>query len=140
MREYSSHDREFRDDIDRIEYAHDLSGNLTFLNKTGELITGYSVKEARQMNIAQVVTPEFIGQLHKQIAHMLSERPGLVFEIDVIAKDGRRVALEVSTQPIVRDGRPVEIRGIAVPSVLRGGLAPPSRPECLYEDLVTFRL
>ncbi|MGQ0762157.1 MAG: PAS domain S-box protein [Acidobacteriota bacterium] len=125
-------------DADRIVYAHDLAGNFTFLNKTGELVFGFSARQARQMNITQVVTPEFIGHLHKQIAHMLSERPGLVFEIDVIGKDGRRVALEVSTQPILRDGRPIEIRGIAVPSVLRSGLEPPSKRECLCEDFVTF--
>lgn len=127
---------EFTDDAHRIVYAHDLAGNFTFLNKTGELIFGYSAREARQMNIAQLVTPEFVEQLHNQIAHMLYEQPGLVLEIDVIAKDGRRVALEVSTQPIVRDGRPIEIRGIAVPSVLRSGLARPLRPQCLHEEFI----
>jgi PAS domain S-box-containing protein len=115
MHEYNSQDREFRDDINRIEYAHDLSGNLTFLNKAGELITGYSVNEARQMNIAQVVTPEFNQRIEKQVAQMLKRRPGFVFEIEILAKDGKRVALEVSWRLITHAGRLVEIRGIASP-------------------------
>ena len=115
MHEYSSHDREFGDGLDRIEYAHDLSGNLTFLNKAGELITGYSVNEARQMNIAQVVTPEFNQRIGKQAAQMLKRRPGFVFEIDILAKDGKRLAMEVSWRLIMHAGRLVEIRGIAAP-------------------------
>lgn len=115
MHEYSSHDREFWDGLDPIEYAHDLSGNLTFLNKAGELITGYSVNEARQMNIAQVVTPEFNQRIEKQVTQLLKRRPGFVFEIDILAKDGKRLALEVSWRLIMHAGRLVEIRGIAAP-------------------------
>jgi len=116
MRQYSSHDRELGDGLNRIEYAHDLSGNLTFLNRAGELITGYSVNEARQMNVAQVVTPEFNQRMEKQVAaQMLKRRPGFVFEIDILAKDGKRLALEVSWRLITHAGRLVEIRGIASP-------------------------
>ena len=115
MHEHSSHDREFRDGPGRIEYAHDLSGNLTFLNKAGELISGYSVNEARQMNITQVVTPEFNQRIEKQVAQMLKRRPGFVFEIEILAKDGKRLALEVSWRLIMHAGRLVEIRGIASP-------------------------
>lgn len=106
-----------------MEYAHDLFGNLTFLNKAGELISGYSAQEARCMNISQLVTPEFIGQMRELIAHMIEQGMGSVFEIDIIAKDGRPVALEVSTRLVLRDGGPIEIQGIAVPSVLRGAPA-----------------
>ena len=115
MRENSSHDQEVREVLDRIEYAHDLAGNLTFLNKVGELITGYSVNEAQPMNIAQVLTPEFIQRMEKQVAQLLKRRPGFVFEIDILAKDGKRLALEVSWRLITHAGRLVEIRGIASP-------------------------
>ncbi len=116
LSEYDGHDRESRDGLDRIEYAHDLFGNLTFLNKAGELITGYSVNEARQMNIAQLVTPEFNQRMEKQVAaQMLKRRPGFVFEIDVLAKGGKWLALEVSWRFITHAGRLVEIRGIASP-------------------------
>ena len=107
------------DEANRIEYAHDLSGNFTFLNKTGELITGYSAQDASQMNIAQLVTRECIGKMREQFGYMVEEGLGSVFEIDILTKDGRVVALEVGMGLVVRDGRPSEIQGSAVPSVLR---------------------
>ena len=115
MYNYSSHNRQLGDGLGRIEYAHDLSGNLTFLNKAGEFITGYSVNEARRMNIAQLVSPEFNRRIASQGAQMLKRRPGFVCEIDILAKDGKRLALEVSWRLITRAGRLVEIRGIASP-------------------------
>ena len=122
-------------ETNRIEYAHDLWGNFTFLNKTGELISGYSSQEACRMNISQVVTPEFIGQVKKRIAHMREQGLGLVFEIEIVTKDGRRLALEVSTRLVVRDGHPTEVQGIALPSIQSAPINR-IRQQCLHEDFV----
>ncbi len=42
----------------KIVYAHDLAGNFTFLNHTGEAISGYSRSEICRMNIAELVPAE----------------------------------------------------------------------------------
>ena len=104
---------------DDIMFAHDLAGHITFLNEAGERISGYSCQEACQMNIAELVAPEFAEEVCKHLAGAVKEILGAVFEIDIIAKDGRRVALEVSTRITLADGSPTGIEGIAVPSVLR---------------------
>ena len=39
-----------------------------------------------------------------------------VYEIDIIAKDGRRIPLEVSTRVVLRDGARVEVQWIAAVS------------------------
>lgn len=119
-----------------IVYAHDLAGNITFLNEVGERISGYSCREACRMNIAELVAPEFTEHVRKQITRNIRERFGAVYEIDIIAKDGRRVALEVSTRVVLADGRPIEIQGIAVPSVLRSQDLPPVRLRCLDPSFV----
>jgi len=106
-------------DRDDIIFTHDLAGNLTFLNRVGENISGYSCAEARHMNIAQLVAPELAELVRVRIAGKVKEHLPTVYEIDIIAKDGRRVPLEVSSEVILRNGRPIEIHGIAVPSVLR---------------------
>lgn len=127
---------EVADEANKIEYAHDLSGNFTFLNKAGEFISGYSAQEACQMNISQLVTPELVAQIHEQSPEMVEQDLGLVFEIDLIGKDGRTVALEVSTRLVVRDGRPIEIHGIAMPSVLRRASTSRVRQRCVHKDFV----
>lgn len=71
------------------------------------------------MNIAELVAPEFAEQVRKDLARTVREILGAVFEIDIIAKDGRRVALEVSTRIALAGGNSTGIEGIAVPSVLR---------------------
>jgi two-component system, cell cycle sensor histidine kinase and response regulator CckA len=108
-------DREDRE----IIFKHDVSGNLTFLNRAGELITGYSRQEVCRMNIAQFVAPEFAESVHDWVSGNSGQRLGTVYEIDIIAKNGTRIALEVSTQAVARNGRAFEIEGIALPSVLR---------------------
>lgn len=120
------HDRDLFQGTNEIVYAHDLGGNFTFLNDVGERISGYSREEACRMNIAEVVPAEIAEHVREQIARNVTRRVGTVYEIDLVAKDGRRVPLEVSTAVMLREGQPIEIQGIAVPSVIRGDAA--SRP------------
>jgi two-component system cell cycle sensor histidine kinase/response regulator CckA len=102
-----------------VVYAYDVSGNITFLNHEGERLLGYSREEACQMNIAEVIDPQSASRIREQIISDARERVGTVYEIDIIAKDGRRIPLEMSTRVVLRDGERIEVQGIAVPSVIR---------------------
>ena len=117
-----------------IIFKHDVAGNLTFLNRAGELISGYSRQEVCGMNIAQFVAPEFAERVHDWVAGNSSKRLGTVYEVDIIAKNGTRIALEVSTQAVVSNGGVFEIEGIALPSVLRSLSQRPTRLRCLDEN------
>jgi PAS domain S-box-containing protein len=116
-----------------VVYAHDLNGNFTFLNEAGEQILGYSREEVCRMNLAEVVPAEIV-QVHKDIARGLPKQVGIVYEIEITAKDGRRVPLEVSTEVVVREGRPVGIEGIAIPLVLRSQSPSSGRIYCPDPD------
>jgi PAS domain S-box-containing protein len=134
MRAGSRSGFEFAGEDREIIFKHDVAGNLTFLNRAGELISGYSRPELYGMNIAQFVAPEFAGRVRDWVASNSSKRLGTVYEIDIIAKNGQRIALEVSTQAVARHGRAVEIEGIALPSVLRSLSQRPARLRCLDKD------
>jgi len=86
------------------------------------------------MNIAELLAPEIAGQAREQIERDMRERIGTVYEIDLIAKDGRRVALEVSARVVSRDGVPVEVQGLAVPSVIRSQMPLGFGARCLDEN------
>ncbi len=118
-----------------IIFRHDVSGNLTFLNEAGERISGYSRQEACRMNVVQLVAPEMAERARHWVGVNASKILGTVCEIDIIAKNGRRIALEVSTQAVVFDGRRIEIEGIALPSVLRNPSQVPTTLRCLDEEL-----
>ncbi|MBP7415593.1 MAG: PAS domain S-box protein, partial [Pyrinomonadaceae bacterium] len=94
-------------------YTHDLNGNFTSLNRAGEIITGYSREEALQMNIAKVVAPEYLEGARTMTARKIEDERPTTYELEIIAKDGTRVPLDLSTRLIVNDGMPVGVQGIA---------------------------
>ena len=112
-RESEDRYRELFENANDIIYTHDLTGNFTSLNKSGERVTGYSRAEALQMNIADVLAPDYVGTARQMLARKAMNRVSTVYELVIIAKDGRRVALEVSTRLIYADGKPVGVQGIA---------------------------
>lgn len=113
IRESEERYRELFENANDIIYTHDLQGNFTSLNRSGERITGYSREEAALMNVADVIAPEYLDLAREMIAHKASEKVSTVYEIDIIPKDGRRVRLEVSTRLIFSDGKPIGVQGIA---------------------------
>src|ERR1044071_2778985 len=113
LRESEERYRELFENANDIIYTHDLQGNFTSLNRTGERITGYSRDEAMKMNVADVIAPEYLNLARDMIAQKAAENVSTVYEIDIISKKGRRVRLEVSTRLIFRDGKPIGVQGIA---------------------------
>jgi len=95
-----------------IVYTHDMAGRITSINKAAEQILGYSRTEAYQMRFQQFLAPEFRDSAHKILERMLIDQAPNTQELQVIAKDGNRVILEVSTRLIYREGRAIGIQGI----------------------------
>lgn len=104
--------RELFENANDIIYTHDLAGNFTSLNRSGERLTGYTREEAALMNVSDVIAPEFLDLARQMIAQKASDRVSTVYEIDIISKEGRRVRLEVSTRLIFRNGTPIAVQGI----------------------------
>ncbi|HEX3085215.1 MAG TPA: PAS domain S-box protein, partial [Pyrinomonadaceae bacterium] len=105
--------RELIENANDIIYTHDLKGNFTSLNKVGELVTGYSCEEALTMNIADVLTPNSMDVARQMLARKAEEKIATVYELEIFAKSGRRVALEVSTRLIYAAGIPIGVQGMA---------------------------
>jgi PAS domain S-box-containing protein len=112
LRENEERYRELFENANDIIYTHTLQGNFTSLNRTGQEITGYSREEAFRMNIADVLAPEYVSIARQMIAQKTDEKLATVYELEIIAKDGRRVRLEVSTRLVYQDGKPAGVQGI----------------------------
>lgn len=112
LRENEQRYRELFENANDIIYTHTLTGNFTSLNRSGEQTTGYSREEALQMNIADVLAPEYVSIARQMIAQKTDANTPTVYQLEIIAKDQRRVRLEVSTRLIYHEGKPVGVQGV----------------------------
>ncbi|HUE81926.1 MAG TPA: PAS domain S-box protein [Pyrinomonadaceae bacterium] len=113
LRENEERYRELFENANDIIYTHDLAGNFTSLNRSGELIIGYTREEAARMNVADVIAPEYLKIARQMMARKETSLVPTVYELDVFTKDRRRVRLEVSTRLIHHGGKAVGVQGIA---------------------------
>lgn len=98
----------------QIIFTLDAVGNFRFVNNAGEQLCGYSRQELSRMNVAQLIKPCFASYMRQQLRRNLRQRFGMVYEVEVLTKQGRSVMLEISIH-LVRDSRrAIEIHGIAL--------------------------
>jgi PAS domain S-box-containing protein len=96
-----------------IVYGHDLAGNFTAFNPAGERLLGYSTAEVLKLNVAQVVAPEYRELAREMTARKVNGEPATTYELELLTKDGRRLTVEINSQPILQEGRLVGVQGIA---------------------------
>jgi diguanylate cyclase (GGDEF)-like protein/PAS domain S-box-containing protein len=94
-------------------YTHDMDGRMTSINKAAERITGYARAEALQMNFIQFAAPEFRENAKRMIYRQIISEAPITQELDILAKDGSRITLEVSSRLMFEQGKPAGIQGIA---------------------------
>jgi diguanylate cyclase (GGDEF)-like protein/PAS domain S-box-containing protein len=100
--------RELVENASDVIYAHDLEGRFTWVNRACERITGYTRDETLRMRIWDLVAPEYRAALEKNLTGEMQ-----TFEVEVVAKDGRRVPLELKSRLVHRGHMPIGVQGIA---------------------------
>ncbi|MBZ5535004.1 MAG: PAS domain S-box protein [Acidobacteriia bacterium] len=106
--------RELFENANDIIFTTDLTGLFTSLNKAGEDIFGYTRQEAlRALNFAQLVVPEDAELAHQILNQEAAEGSAHTHELDVVAKSGRRIKLEISSRPIRQGKETVGVQVIA---------------------------
>jgi PAS domain S-box-containing protein len=113
LRESQERVQDLFENANDIIYTHDLEGNYTSVNKVCEKITGFSEAESLSMNVSQVVAPDYL-----ELAKIISERRATdkvptIYELEIIAKDGKHLTLEVNSRLVYEHGKPVGVQGIA---------------------------
>lgn len=113
LRESEERYRDLFENAHDLVYTHDLEGNYTSVNNACEKITGYTRDECIGMNLTQVIAPENLEKAKRALATKTIENGSSAYELDIIAKDGRKVTLEVNSRLVHRSGVPHAIHGIA---------------------------
>ena len=98
--------RELFENANDMLFTADLAGRLTSFNRAGERLSGYSRAEALAMDLKDLFP--VAGSSAPMVFSDLQQR-----ELEMVGRDGRRVVLEISTRPLLADGREIGMQGIA---------------------------
>ena len=106
--------RELFENANDIIFTTDLKGHLTSVNRAGLVLTGYSREEALALQVESILPPPY-RDYARGIPQVKGDAPDgrTRAELEIIARDGRRIPIEVSTRLIFEDGKPTGIQGIA---------------------------
>ena len=113
LRESEERYRELFENARDAIYVHDLEGNYTRVNRATETLTGYEREELVGHNIAELVPVEQLRYVRESFCAKVAEQGETSYEIDVLAKDGRRVPIEVRSQAIYENGVMVGVQSTA---------------------------
>lgn len=94
-------------------YTTDLDGNVLTVNRACERVLGYTPAEATKLNISNIIPAEQLAQVRETVIQKLSGVSVPVYETDVITRSGERIAVEISSHLLYKDGRPSGLQGIA---------------------------
>ncbi|MGA3049296.1 MAG: PAS domain S-box protein [Terracidiphilus sp.] len=113
LRDNEQRYRELFENASEIIFTTDLDGRFTSLNLAGQQAFGYSQEEVAGTDIWRTTAPESWDVLKRDRSQTAAGEAELTSEIEVTAKDGRRVRLEVKPRIIRHGDKPVGIQAIA---------------------------
>jgi PAS domain S-box-containing protein len=113
LRESEERYRELFENAKDAIYVHDLEGTYLSINRAAETLSGYSREEIIGHNFKEFVAPEYVRYVRDSFWKKLAQQGETTYEVDVIAKDGRRVPIEVSSRAIYENGTLVGVQGMA---------------------------
>jgi diguanylate cyclase (GGDEF)-like protein/PAS domain S-box-containing protein len=107
------HFRDMFENAGDIIYTHDFDGKFLSINWAVERIAGYTREEMLQIRITDVMAPEYAQVGRKMLDPQVAGEMPLTCELEILSKEGSRIALGISTRPVFRGGKAVAVQGIA---------------------------
>ncbi|MEA1959537.1 MAG: PAS domain S-box protein, partial [Chloroflexota bacterium] len=125
--------RELADFLPQTIFEIDLDGRFTYANRFGIESTGYTLKDIeRGVNAIELYIPEQRNRIIENIGRVLSGEKFDDHEYSILRKDGSTYPALIYSNAIMRDGRPVGVRGIVLDITER------KKVEQMKTDFVSF--
>jgi two-component system, cell cycle sensor histidine kinase and response regulator CckA len=107
--------RELADSMPQIVFETDEKGNLTFVNRNTFNFTGYDETDFNmRINALQLVVTEDKDRVAENIRKMLKNNISMSDDFTALRKDGSTFPISVHAAPVIRNKRPVGVRGIII--------------------------
>ena len=107
--------REMANLLPQIVFEIDPKGNYTFVNRSGIASAGYTEEEILSgLNALQTFIEQDRASIKKKIGRVLAGEELGTSEYTALRKDGTTFPVMIHSTPIIHDGKPVGLRGIAM--------------------------
>ncbi|MEO8217286.1 MAG: PAS domain S-box protein [Acidobacteriota bacterium] len=114
LRQNEQRYRELVENANDIVYTYDLTGKITSINKAAERALGFTTDEFLRMTVTELVADTSVELATEMLRRKLSgEAERTFYEVELVARDGHRVPVEVSTRLIGDVAKPAGVQGIA---------------------------
>ncbi len=110
LRDSEERYRELFDNANDMVITIDLKGYITSANKMVEEITGYSAEDVIGQNVSCLLHPDHLKKARKMIECKIKGDAKTVYDLDIIAKDGRVTPSEVSSNLMFQSGQPIGVQ------------------------------
>jgi len=93
-----------------IILTHDMDGNITYFNKAGFKISGYSKAELKKLHITQIIPDSQLNHLkNRHNKRAAGDDRVYRYEVEMINKQARLIPLEVISSLLTKDKKPVGV-------------------------------
>lgn len=113
LRESEERYRDLFDNAQDPVYTHDLTGRYTSVNRAAAELVGYTREELLDKNMMELIDPEYAERVRANLDQKLEGKGVTSYEVEVLAKNGRRIPVEVNTRLIYEKGVAVGVQGMA---------------------------
>ncbi len=114
LRDSEARFRELAELLPQTVFEMDTNGNFTFANRAGLEMFGYTEQEVPGSNVLQMFAPADRERAGRNVRKKLAGEPFQDHDYTALRKDGRTFPVLLYSSPIVRDGKPVGLRGIVL--------------------------
>ncbi len=105
--------RELFENANDLVFTLDFTGTFTSVNRAVEEITGFSRDELIGADLSLIVPPQHVERVHEMMRRKIATHERTRYEIEIVAKDGHKVPIEIHSRLVCENGKPVAIQGIA---------------------------
>jgi len=102
------HYRELVEGASDIVYTLDLDGRFTSINPAVEKVLGYTPTEVIGQRLVDLAP-----NLADRYETRLSGDANVRYELGLCARDGRAIQLEINSQRVINEGKPIGLHGVA---------------------------
>ena len=113
LRESEERYRELFENARDAIYVQDLEGNYTSINRAAEQLSGYTREEIIGHKFTEFIAVDHIRDAANRFCENIARQGETTHEVELLAKDGRRIPVEVSSRAIYENGELVGIQGMA---------------------------